>query len=194
MAFINTQFPDRLAQGAVARAETSNEVVETDGGYEQINERWAYPRHLYEIELPATRTDDTDYLAVRSLYYQARTAHTFLFRDFGDDTLTLEQIGTGDGTTTAFQIQKYYSSASYGRKITRLSAVTAATVAGVSAAYTVDLATGIITFSVAPANGAAIRVSGTFLVPVRFAEPIDFEGIDYRTQQARSIVLREVKE
>lgn len=190
MAHIATSFPQRIALGAIARPIDSTEKVVTDGGFETRNERWAYPLHIYEIDLSAMRVDDAAYVAARELYYQARTAHTFLFRDFGDYQLTDELIGTGDGTTTQFQLAKYYGTGFGGRKITRPSGLVVE-VDGTPTA--VGEAAGLITFAAAPANGAAITATCTFDVLVRFEE-VEFEGLDFRTQKMRSIVLKEVRE
>lgn len=191
MAHIATTFPERIALGAIARPIDSTEKVTTDGGYEQRNERWAYPLHEYEADLAAMRLEDADYAAVRELYYQARTAHTFLFRDFGDYQLTEEQIGTGDGTTTQFQLAKYYGPGFGGRKITRPSSLVVKINGVTTSAYTISA--GLITFSSAPAAAATITATCTFDVLTRF-ESIEWEGLDYRTQQARSILLKEVRE
>lgn len=193
--FINTRFPQRYERGAIARPVTNDEVVVTDGGFDQINERWAYPRHDFEFNLVPTRTDDVDYIALRELYYQARTAHSFLFRDWNDYQLTDEVIGVGDGATTVFQIVKHYGTTTVagGRRVARVTAVTVELDGVGTGAYELDDATGVITFDAAPGVGVVITVSCEFDVEVHFAQPIDFQGLDYRTRHAQAVVLREVK-
>jgi uncharacterized protein (TIGR02217 family) len=82
-------------------------------------------------------------------------------------------IGTGDGATTTFQLVKRYASGSqtWVRTIAKPVAGTV-TVAlnGTSQAsgWSVSTATGLITFTTAPAVGVAITAGYEFDVPVRF--------------------------
>lgn len=99
------------------------------------------------------------------------SAHTFLHWDYLDNELVDEEIDTGDGTTTAFQIIKTYDpggGATYERDITKPDDDLVFKVDGVVAAATYSQTTGIVTFSVAPSDGDAITASGHFFVCVRF--------------------------
>jgi uncharacterized protein (TIGR02217 family) len=111
--------------------------------------------------------------------------HGFRWRDHADykscppeaTTSPLDQpIGVGDGTTDSFQLVKTYGSsfAPWSRTITRPVAGTVTiAVAGVlkaGSAYSVDLATGLVTFvpSHIPESGNVVTTGFMFDVPVRF--------------------------
>lgn len=104
--------------------------------------------------------------------------HTFLHHDRLDDTASGEVFGTGDGTTTEFQLVKTYApgaGASYERIITKPDVngvlgggVPVAMVDGTPAEATFNAATGVVTFDVAPGVAAELSWSGMHFVCVRF--------------------------
>ncbi|MSU92040.1 TIGR02217 family protein, partial [Rhodobacteraceae bacterium 2CG4] len=82
-------------------------------------------------------------------------------------------IGTGDGTTTAFQLTKLYASGaqSWTRVITKpVTGTVRIALGGVEqpSGWTVDTTTGVVTFAAAPGAGVAITAGFEFDVPVRF--------------------------
>jgi len=82
-------------------------------------------------------------------------------------------IGTGDGTTTAFQLVKHYASGaqSWTRAIAKPVAGTMRiALGGVEqlSGWSVDSTTGLVSFSAAPGAGVAITAGFEFDVPVRF--------------------------
>lgn len=96
--------------------------------------------------------------------------------DFNSPIGTPNQFGTGDGSTTVFGLYKTYTSGGVNRT-RRIVKPVSATVSiyknGVlqtlTTDYTIDYATGIVTFVSAPTNGHALTWTGRFDVPVRFA-------------------------
>jgi len=59
--------------------------------------------------------------------------------------------------------------------------------------WTVDVATGLVGFSVAPANGAAVTAGFLFDVPVRFdTDRLDVELTSFDGAEAPSIPLVEI--
>lgn len=88
-------------------------------------------------------------------------------------------FGTGDGSTTVFGLYKTYSSGGVTRT-RRIVKPISGTVAiykndvlqTVTTHYTIDHATGIVTFLTAPTNGHTLKWTGRFHVPVYF-------GADY---------------
>lgn len=82
-------------------------------------------------------------------------------------------IGEGDGVETEFALKKTYVNGgrTVVRPITKPVAGTVRPAIGAveqTSGFTVDTTTGIITFAVAPADGAVIRAGFEFHVPVRF--------------------------
>jgi uncharacterized protein (TIGR02217 family) len=125
-------------------------------------------------------------------FFHARNgrARGFRFKDWADykapaaltnGTQGLMSPATGDGANAIFQLQKSYSSGgqTYLRKITKPIAVgLLAYKNGVSAAYTLDTATGLLTFTSAPGAGVVVTWDGQFDVPARF----DIDKLDIQTE------------
>jgi uncharacterized protein (TIGR02217 family) len=113
-------------------------------------------------------------------------ANTFPLRDPLDNTLTDENIGTGDGATASFQIHKTYADADrpYVRPITIVSSLVVK-VAGVTKTVTTHYtqADGIVTFTGGniPTAGQAMTVTCDWLIRVRYEQdynPITFPVAD----------------
>lgn len=89
---------------------------------------------------------------------------------------TPNQFGTGDGTTTIFGLYKTYTSGGVTRT-RRIVKPVSGTVSiykndvlqTLTTHYTIDHATGIVTFTAAPTNGHTLKWTGHFHVPVYFA-------------------------
>lgn len=142
------------------------------GGYEDRNQDWTYARWRYECRL--SNRSLTNIRAFMAHYLGRRgSAFSFPLEDPLDSELTDENIGTGDGTTAAFQITKTYSDTDrpYARPITIVSNLVVK-VDGVTQTVTTDYAEtdGVITFTSPPAAGQAITVSCDFLIRVRYDE------------------------
>lgn len=84
------------------------------------------------------------------------------------------QFGAGDGVATDFGLYKRYVSAGVTRE-RRIVKPVSGTVAIYkndvlqSSGYSIDYATGIVSFGAAPANGHTLKWTGHFDVPVYFA-------------------------
>ena len=117
----------------------------------------------------------------------------------GETTLAIcWKLVRGDGVTTAFQLTKRYGASfdPYLRPITRpVAGSVKLAVAGVEvmSGWAVDVATGVVTFSVAPAVGAAVTAGFLFDVPVRFdTDRLDVELTSFDGAEAPSIPLVEI--
>jgi len=173
MAFIEVRFPTDIAYGSVGGPEYSTDVVITQGGYEQRNVNWAQARAQYNVAHGVKTQAQLDTLVA---FFRARKgrADGFRFKDWTDYQVTGQTIGTGDGTTTVFQLVKSYISGS-STEVRTVTKPVAGTINmylnGVlqsGSVYAVDTTTGNITFTTAPANGVTISADFQFDVPVRF--------------------------
>jgi uncharacterized protein (TIGR02217 family) len=107
-------------------------------------------------------------------FFRARKgkAYGFRFKDWTDYKATGQLLGTGDGATTAFQLVKTYASG-VGSETRTITKPVLGTVkpylagAAQSSGWSINTATGILTFSTAPAQGMAITADFEFDVPVR---------------------------
>lgn len=207
MAFHDIRFPDNIGRGARGGPRRKTDVVELSSGYEERNGRWARSRREYDVSY-GIRTSDQ--LSAVVAFFEARNGrlHAFRMKDWSDYKSGLpslavtdedQNLGTGDGSATAFQLRKWYGDdvAGYWRNITHPVAGTVrVAVAGVElfSGWSVNTTTGVVTFDSAPANGAVVTAGFEFDVPVRF----DTDSIDVvldieRTGSIPSIPLIEIR-
>lgn len=169
-----------VAFGARGGPETAVEVVRLASGGEARNARWSGARRRWDVGGVALRSVDA---AALSNFFEARGGRLrgFRFRDVLDwkscglnDVVaaTDQEIGVGDGATTDFQLVKTYENGgvSWSRSITKPveSSVVVALDGVEVSAFSVDLATGVVTMDVAPANGVVVKAGFAFDAAVRF--------------------------
>ncbi len=207
MAFHEVRFPDNISRGARGGPERRTQIVELASGDEERNASWANSRRRYDVAYGIRRADD---LAVVVAFFEARNGrlHGFRWKDWADwksclpsgtPAATNQSIGTGDGATTNFQLVKVYGSGSqsWTRTITKPVASTVkVAIDGTEATsgWSVDTTTGLITFTSAPASGAAITAGFAFDVPVRFeTDTLDITLDIERLGSITSIPLLEIR-
>jgi len=171
-SFHEVQFPPKIAYGASGGPEFNTSIATTFGGFEQRNINWQKSRGRWEVSTGLKNQADMDALQA---FFRARfgKAYGFRFKDWADYVAVGQNIGTGNGVITTFQLTKIYSSGGYTylREIKKpvngtvkiyLNSILQ------SSGYTLDLATGIVTFAVAPTAGVVVSADFEFDVPVRF--------------------------
>lgn len=177
MAFHDVRFPAPISFGAIGGPERRTEIVELANGYEERNTPWSASRRRYDAGVGLRSLDD---LAELVAFFEGREGqlHGFRWKDWADYkscppskavSATDQVIGTGDGVKTNFQLVKHYGA--YQRVIAKpvLGTVRLSVDGGrQDAGWSVDDATGIVTFDAAPTSGAVIAVGFEFDVPVRF--------------------------
>ena len=181
MAFHDVRFPDTISRGARGGPERRTQIVTLASGDEERNASWANSRRRYDVAYGIRRADD---LATVVAFFEARNGrlHGFRFKDWSDYrsgppsaaiAATDQQIGTGTGSQTAFQLTKRYASGAqaWTRTIAKPVAGTVAVALGgvpQGSGWSVDPATGIVTFLTAPGASVAVTAGFEFDVPVRF--------------------------
>jgi uncharacterized protein (TIGR02217 family) len=181
MAFHEVRFPDNISRGARGGPERRTQIVELASGAEERNASWANSRRRYDVAYGIRRADD---LAAVVAFFEARNGrlHGFRFKDWVDFKSCLpsqspgptnQPIGTGNGAATLFQLLKRYTSGaqSWTRAITKPVAGTVTIALNGTpqpSGWSVSTATGLITFTTAPAAGVAITAGFEFDVPARF--------------------------
>ncbi|MEM6487340.1 MAG: DUF2460 domain-containing protein [Pseudomonadota bacterium] len=205
MAFHEVVFPAAISFGSAGGVERRTEVVTLVNGFEERNTPWAGARRRYDAGLGVRSLDDLDALVA---FFEARMGrlHGFRWKDWLDHkscapsaspAATDQPIGTGDGTTTAFQLVKVYAPGAHqtARTIAKpvAGSVTVA-VDGTPASATADTATGIVTLASAPAEGAAVTAGFRFDVPVRFdTDSIEINLAAFEAGELPSVPLIEVR-
>jgi uncharacterized protein (TIGR02217 family) len=172
MSFIESpRFPDSIAFTAVGGPGFSTNVVTLVSGYEARNVNWAEARHTYDLAIPARTQQEVD--EINAFFRNAQgKANGFRLRDWSDYSVTkAPAVSTGASPDVVFQMQKTYTSGTVTmvRKITKpVQSTVKVYVNDVlqTSGYSVDQATGLITFTSPPAS--TVTWSGEFDVPVRF--------------------------
>lgn len=95
-------------------------------------------------------------------------ANLFLFSDPQDNYVRGAQFGTGNGTAVAFQLSRNIFS--YPDIIQNLNGAPKIYVNGTLTAPASISATGVVTFSAAPANNAVLTWTGSYYYACRFSE------------------------
>jgi uncharacterized protein (TIGR02217 family) len=178
--FHEIQFPLAIAFHSTGGPVRKTEIVTLGSGYEERNAVWAGSRRSFDVGSGVRSLDDLN--AVIG-FFEARRGrlHGFRFSDFTDNkscapsqtpTPLDQAIATGDGHTTVFPLTKTYASGagSWTRAIAKpvAGSVRIAVAGSESHPFTVDPTTGLITFTTAPTDGAAITAGYGFDTPVRF--------------------------
>ena len=121
----------------------------------------------------------------------------FLYTDPTDDSVAGQLLGTGNASQAAFQLVRNLDPAlpggGYAEPITNPSAVSAVYLNGVvqsGTSYSVNTATGILTFTSAPPSGAAITANFTYSFQVRFSDDTaSFDNFLFQLWRLKTIKL-----
>ena len=211
MSFHETRFPTAISRASSGGPERRTDVVVLGSGAEERNARWANSRRSYNAGYGVKSLNDLN--AVIAFFEERRgRLHGFRWRDPADckscppestPTALDQVIGTGDGSTVAFQLVKTYGSAfnPWSREINKpvdgsvLVAVNGATQAP-GTAYTADPTTGLIAFQPGhvPAASAIITAGFEFDVPVRFdTDKLEINILGFRHGAIPSIPIVEIR-
>lgn len=210
MSFHEIRFPTAISFHSSGGPERKTEIVTLGSGFEERNAVWANSRRRYDVGYGVKTLDD---LHAVIGFFEARMARLYGFRlkDFSDFkscapgasvSPTDQAIGTGDGSEAQFQLVKTYisGSASWVRTINKpVSGTVRVAVAGVEKTitthFTVDTATGIITFTAGniPTVGQAITAGFEFDTPVRFdTDSLVINLANFQAGEIPSIPLAEI--
>jgi uncharacterized protein (TIGR02217 family) len=197
MSFHEVSLPARLAFGSTGGVERRTEVVTLGSGFERRSTPWAQGRRRWLIGASLRSLAD---MAELVAFFEARRGrlYGFRFRDFMDfrsgapgamPAATDQAIGTGDGTTTQFQLVK-------GERVIAKPVAGSVIVAvdGAPVEAEAEAATGLVTLNAAPAEGAAVTAGFLFDVPVRFdADRIDVTLESFDAGRMAAVPLVEIR-
>lgn len=183
----NALFPVTISWGSKGGPGFDTAISAVDSKYEERTSRRAEALHAYDVAYGIKSA--ADLAAVKTFYYARRGAlQGFKYKDWLDFTTASNHvsahsnadvlIGTGDGSTTVFQMIKKYtdSGSTYTRTITKpISSGALVAVAAVNQVgnWSISESSGLITFTSAPAVGLAITAGCAFYVPLRFSKQMD---------------------
>jgi uncharacterized protein (TIGR02217 family) len=151
---------------------------------------WNYLKD-YDVNAPENNPF-TDFATILGFYLQ-RQGHfdSFLFDDPDDNTVVGQLIGTGDASTTKFQLTRNFGG--FNEAIQAVRGTPVIRVGGVAknspADFTVG-STGIVTFVAAPAAAARIEADFSFYFRVTFKDDsLDFENFMNKLWELKTVVL-----
>jgi uncharacterized protein (TIGR02217 family) len=209
MAFHEIRFPTNLSFGSVGGPERRTEIVTLANGFEERNTPWMHSRRRYDAGVGLRSLNDVETLIA---FFEARTGqlHGFRWKDWSDYKSCVplanpspddQLIGTGDGVTAVFQLQKTYLSGlqSYARPIRKpVAGTVVVAVAGDQKAesleYSVDPATGAVTFMLPPDLGTRVTAGFEFDVPVRFdTDTIQTSVASFQAGEVPNVPVMEIR-
>lgn len=206
MAFHEVLFPTAIALGATGGPERKTEVVTLGSGFEERNAVWAHARRRYNAGYGVKTLND---LHAVIGFFEARQGrlHGFRFRDRSDwkscapqtaHQPTDQSLGLGDGLNQVFQLKKTYSSggADTVRDIRKPVAGTVrCAVNGVeTTAFSLDAATGLVTFDAAPGLGLSVTAGFQFDIPARFdTDKLEINLSHFEAGEIPSIPIVEIR-
>ena len=209
MGFHNVRFPANLSFGSVGGPERRTEVVTLANGFEERNTPWAHSRRRYDAGVSMRSLDDIETLIA---FFEARQGQLYAFRwkdwsDYksckasADPAFTDQIIGVGDGVQTVFPLKKTYRSGTeiYEREIVKpVSGTITIGIQGTQKTetidYTVDVNTGLVSFTAPPDEGVEVTAGYEFDVPVRFdTEIIQTSVANFQAGDVPSVPIIEVR-
>lgn len=209
MNFHEIRFPTALSFGSAGGPQRRTDIVTLANGYEERNTPWEHSRRSYDAGLGLRSMDDVDTLIA---FFEARRGQLYGFRwkDWSDfkscrpssEIGPLDQeIGRGDGVTRTFRLMKTYHSGaqSYARPILKpVRGTVRAALAGDTKIETIDYsvneATGEVTFFYAPDIDVRVTAGFEFDVPVRFdVDRIITSAASFKAGEIPSVPVVEVR-
>lgn len=208
-AFHDVLFPLAISFGASGGPERTNEIVRLQSGHEHRNLRHAHSRRRYDVGTGVRSIEEMEQVLD---FFEARrgSAASFRFRDpFDRKSCALaaapmptdQNLGIGDGVARQFPLSKTYGGGpdAYQRPIAKPVAGTVRIAIDgdeiVAGQFTVDHATGLVTFAenAVPATGAVVTAGYEFDVAVRFdTDQLSASLSSFRAGQIPNIPLIEV--
>ena len=205
--FHEVRFPLDISRGARGGPTRRTDIVTLASGREHRNARWAHSRRTFDAGYGVKTLAG---LSAVVAFFEERRGRLIGFRwrdplDWtsapasGEPSPFDQSLGSGDGARTGFRLIKRYGGpdAPYERPILKpVAGSVRVAVAGselAGPAFTVDLATGMVTLATAPAIGAAVTAGFAFDVPVRFdTDELDVELSAFEAGEIPRIPLIEL--
>ena len=209
MAFHEIRFPANVSFGSQGGPERLTEIVTLANGFEERNTPWEHSRRRYDAGFGLRSLEDVDTLLA---FFEARRGrlHAFRWKDWSDYKSSPagagvsafdQRIAVGDGVRRQFQLVKTYASgsAAYVRPIAKPVAGTVLLAVGgdpkvEGLEFSVDAASGMVSFAVAPDIGAEITAGFEFDVPARFdSDRIETSVASFRAGEVPNVPIVEVR-
>jgi uncharacterized protein (TIGR02217 family) len=157
----------------------------------------AYPLWNFELTYQLLRSDAAhNELQVLLDFYNARQGSfdDFLFDESftPDDSVTAMNFGTGDGSTTVFQLTRKMPGGGFPELVANNNSAPQIFVNGVLKTLGTDytISSGLVTFTSAPGNTLPLTWTGTYYFRCRFQEDTyDFDEFMYQFFELKKLTL-----
>lgn len=184
-----------LMFGATRTPIWSSIVKTSVNGREFRSANFQIPRYRYTLQYEFLRSAAAwaELQTLFGFYNQLLGGwDTFLFSDPDDNAVTAQAFGVGDGSTLTFQLVR--SLGGFVEPVYALNGTPTIYVNGTPTTPASISATGLVTFSAAPAAAAAITWTGSFYWRCRFADDsLEFEKFMAQLWAAKKVVLMTCK-
>ena len=196
----NAIFPTLAGLGwSVKRTpQWKTRVQEAISGKETRIADWSFPRWQWELAYDFLRGDPAhaEFQALAGFFNQRQGVFdSFLYQDADDNAVTAQQLATGDGATTAFQLIRTFGG--FVEPIIAPNLVSNIYLNGVAqsqSSWSVNATTGLVTFTTAPASGVIVSGDFTYYFRCRFThDSIDFEKFMSQLWQAKKLAFVSLK-
>lgn len=204
--FDDVVFPLHVSRGSFGGPDWPAEIIGLANGQEERNTPVSLPLRRYDAKYGVRYKSEIH--EILSLYYACHGRLTgFRLRDWADyrsgpsdqlPSATDQSLGVGDGIQKSFQLAKRYEFAGHGfiRPIQKPESGTilvAIDGAATTSGFTINHATGLVTFASAPTSGKVLTWGGQFHVPVRFDCALDQTTWEGPMESIPTIALKEVR-
>ena len=209
------RFPEGLSEdislGSAWGPRWNNQMVETGSGDLTVVIAWDHPLRQGRVMSGIKREEDI-YTLYSFMLAIRGNGYAFRFKDWTDyrsgaptlrDPITAadQNIGTGDGSATTFQLRKVYTSGAlqYVRPIKKpIGSTVKVAVDGVEvfspASWSVAETTGIVTFTSPPGDGLIVSAGFEFDIPCMFVgEPGETTLRTPDANEMADLMIREVR-
>jgi uncharacterized protein (TIGR02217 family) len=171
-------------------------IQTTQSGRELRAAFMSYPIYTWTASYDVLRTASTLTEFQQLLaFFNARSGSydTFLFNDPDDNTVTAQVFGTGNGTTTQFQLTKSFGG--YTEPVPNIVAGATVYVNGTLTTVTLNSPSpGWVTFASAPANGTSLSWTGSYQYVCRFLDDkYDFDRVFTGIYGVKKLAFQSVK-
>lgn len=202
--FRDILFPVCISYDAIGGPYWPTDVVRLKSGVEHRNQPWSHPIRRYNVDLTDHGQDDIQEF-IEFWENQQGTEYGFRWKDwidftsgtaYNNITSTDEIIGTGDGSTTQFQLKKTYTGGSERTIYKPVDGTIVVAVAGGAPSGDVvcDTVNGTVFFENAPGSGQSVTAGFEFDVPVRFGETsVGFDIEDFHQGNVTGLEIEEMR-
>jgi uncharacterized protein (TIGR02217 family) len=196
----NAVFPvlPGLTWNVVKSPRWSTKVHQSASGKEMRAQFFSSPIYTWQLTYELLR-QAIAFVEFQTLigFFNARQGRfdSFLFTDPADSSVTAQNFGTGTGSATQFQLKRTVGG--NDENVLDLNGAPQIFVNGVLKTVTTDYtisATGLVTFTAAPAAAAALTWTGSYYWRVRFdLDQAEFNNFLSQLWEAKKITLVSVK-